>query len=77
MYSINACPFNITDGRRTVSTDSASTSASGDSGAVLEAPAVNIDAGYQAGPVYSAVLSPWQEGGEEADTPESVPDVFR
>jgi hypothetical protein len=35
------------------------------------------DKGKEIGSVYEAYLSPWQEGGEEKDTPKSTPSQFK
>jgi hypothetical protein len=35
------------------------------------------DIGKEIGSVYEAYLSPWQEGGEEKDTPKSTPSQFK
>jgi hypothetical protein len=39
--------------------------------------ALNPARGDEIGTVFEAFLSPHQEGGEEEDTPESIPDVFK
>lgn len=39
--------------------------------------ALNPAAGQEIGTVFEAFLSPHQEGGEEQDTPELVPDIFK
>ena len=38
---------------------------------------LNLSRGQEIGAVYEAFLSPEQEGGEEEDTPDAIPDVFR
>lgn len=39
--------------------------------------ALNLDAGQEIGAVYEAYLSPWQEPGEEKDTPGYIPAQFQ
>lgn len=39
--------------------------------------ALNLARGSAIGPIYEAFLSPHQEGGEEEDTPDLAPDVFK
>jgi hypothetical protein len=39
--------------------------------------AMNLDAGQEIGAVYEAYLSPWQEPGEEKDTPGYIPKQFQ
>lgn len=43
----------------------------------VEAGALNLDAGKEIGAVYEAYLSPWQEPGEEKDTPGYIPSQFQ
>lgn len=38
---------------------------------------LSLDAGKEIGAVYEAYLSPWQEPGEEKDTPEYIPSQFQ
>lgn len=42
-----------------------------------DTPALDPSKGSEVGLVYEAYLSPWQESGEEADTPARIPAVFR
>lgn len=70
------------DGTPAVASSFAGTSAStsgSSAAAATTAPAVSLDAskGKEIGMVYEAWLSPWQEGDEEANTPNSTPAAFR
>ncbi|MDB4950489.1 MAG: Alkaline phosphatase [Gemmatimonadetes bacterium] len=53
--------------------------AASDSTTASAAPAAQLDAGRgkEIGMVFEAYLSPWQEGDEEANTPNSTPSQFR
>lgn len=56
-----------------------STAAPTSASASSPAPAAQLDAsrGKEIGTVYEAYLSPWQEGDEEQNTPQSTPTQFR
>lgn len=62
----------------TTSTDTGSSSlTSQSSDRPVESGALNLDAGKEIGAVYEAYLSPWQEPGEEKDTPGYIPSQFQ
>lgn len=42
-----------------------------------DAPALDPAKGKEVGLVYEAYMSPWQEGGEESDTPKKTPMMFK
>lgn len=51
--------------------------AAGATAPALPAAALDPRRGQEIGLGFQAFLSPWQEGGEESDTPGTVPSVFR
>lgn len=55
----------------------APTSAPAASAPALAASALDPRRGQEIGLSFQAFLSPWQEGGEEQDTPSTVPAIFR
>jgi CHRD domain len=60
------------------STSSGSTTTSSPSSdRPVDAGTLNLDAGQEIGAVYEAYLSPWQEPGEEKDTPGYIPSQFQ
>lgn len=73
-----ACNKKDAESSTTTSTDTGSSSLTAQSSdRPVESGALNLDAGKEIGAVYEAYLSPWQEPGEEKDTPGYIPSQFQ